>query len=100
VTEPRTLARLAYAVPLALPLAFVGLVAASLVGWSLDPDASLVQRVWSDKWLLLTSAFAGGAAGAILARAFSSKSTWRIVGAAIGVLPAFLKTSAYFTSAY
>ena len=76
------------------------MVSTSLIGWSLDVDASAFDRVMGDKWLLTISAVTGGATGALLAWAFTNRTFILLGGALLGMLPAVLKASAYFTDAY
>lgn len=100
MTQPRTLPRLMVALPSALLLGFVGMVSTSLIGWSLAVDASAFDRVVGDRWLLTISAVAGGATGALLAWAFTSRIFILLVGALLGMLPAVLEASSYFTGRY
>lgn len=88
------------ALPLALVVGFVGMVSTSLIGWSSEVDASAFDRVLEDKWLLTISVVAGGATGALLAWAFTNRTFIILGGALVGMLPAILKASAYFTDAY
>ena len=76
------------------------MVTTSLIGWSLDVDASAFDRVVGDKWLLTISAAAGGATGALLAWVATNRTGILVGGALVGMVPAILKTSAYFTNAY
>jgi hypothetical protein len=66
----------------------------------LDVDASAFDRVMGDKWSLTISAVAGGATGALLAWALTNRVLILLGGALLGMLPAILKASAYFTNAY
>ncbi len=97
---PRTLPRLLIALPPALVLGFVGLVSTSLIGWSVDVDASALDRVIADQGLLTLSAVAGGATGALLGWGFTNRTFVLLCGVLLGMLPAILKASAYFTDAY
>lgn len=76
------------------------MMSTSLIGWSLDVDATAVDRVMADKWLLTISAVAGGATGALLAWAFTNRTLILLAGGLLGMLPAILKASAYLTDAY
>jgi len=76
------------------------MVSTSLIGWSLDVDASAFDRVMGDKWLLTISAVAGGATGALLAWALTNRALILLGSALLGMLPTILKASAYFTNAY
>jgi hypothetical protein len=76
------------------------LVATSLIGWSVEVDATPAHRVGDDTWLLLTSAVAGGGAGALVAWVLTNRTAVLVACALIGMVPAFTKASAYFTSAY
>lgn len=98
--QPRTLPRLLIAFPLAFLLGFVTLVTTSLIGWSLDVDASAFDRVADETWLLAISAVAGGATGALLAWAFTNRTFILLGGALLGMMPAMLKAKAFFTNAY
>lgn len=98
--RPRTLPRFLVAFPLALVVGFVGMVSTSLIGWSVNVDASAFGRVMEAKWLLTVSAVAGGATGALLTWAFTSRTLILLGGALLGMLPALLKASAFFTDAY
>ena len=97
---PRAGARALVAVPFAFLLAGTALMATSLTGWSLDVGASPLDRVWDDAGLLLTSAIAGGGAGALVAWVFTTRSSVLAVGALVGMTPALVSASAYFTGAY
>lgn len=88
------------AFPLAFLLGGAALMATSLIGWSVDVEASALERVSGDKWLLAISAVAGGATGALLAWALTSRTLIVLGGALVGVVPALIKASAYFTNAY
>lgn len=100
VTEPHIPSRLLATLPLALLFGFVGMVTTSLIGWSFDVDASPIERVGEDRWLLMISAGTGAAAGTILAWAFTNRRSVLLGAALLGTLPAVLKASAYFTAAY
>ena len=76
------------------------LVATSLIGWSVDVEASAFDRARADKWLLAISAIAGSATGALPAWALTNKAVIVIGGALVGMAPARMKASAYFTNAY
>ncbi|HET8961389.1 hypothetical protein [Nocardioides sp.] len=97
---PRAGARALVAFPFACLLAGTALIATSLIGWSLDVDATPVDRVRDDLGLLITSAIAGGAAGALVAWAFTTRAALLAAGALVGMTPAFIQASAYFTGAY
>lgn len=88
------------AAPPALVLGLVALVSTSLIGWSADVDASAIDRVWEDRWLLTVSALAGGGTGVLLTWGFTNRTFVLLGGALCGVMPAMLKASAYFTGAY
>ena len=98
--QPRTPARALAAIPVALLLAAVALLATSLVGWSVDVGASPVERVADDGWLLLASAVAGGGAGALVAWVFTDRAAVLGAGVLVGMTPALLSASAFFTHAY
>jgi hypothetical protein len=100
MTQPRTWARALGGLPLALLLAGAALVATSLIGWSVAVDASPLHRVGADAWLLFTSAIAGGAAGALVAWVLTNRVAVMVAAALIGMTPALIKATAYFTSAY
>lgn len=100
MTQPLTWARALGGIPLAFLLASISLVATSLIGWSVRVDASALQRVGDDAGLLLTSAIAGGGAGALVAWVLTNRAAALVAGGLIGMTPAFIKASAYFTHAY
>jgi membrane protein YqaA with SNARE-associated domain len=100
MTRPRSWARALAALPAAVLLASFALVATSLIGWSVEVDASALHRVGDDMWLFLTSAMAGASAGALVAWVLTNRAAVLLAGALIGVTPALLKASAYFTSTY
>lgn len=88
------------AIPLASVFGTVALVSTSLVGWSLGVEAKAIERVWGEKWLLTVSALAGGCTGALLSWGFTNRRFILLGVALLGVMPAMLKASAYFTNAY
>lgn len=100
MTNPRTLTRTRGVIPLALLLAGIAVLATSLMGWSTDVDASALERVSDDKWLLLISALGGSGAGALVTWALTNRVAVLVAGALIGMAPALIKASAYFTHAY
>ncbi len=100
MTRPRTLPRLLVAVPLALVAGLVGVVSLSLVGWSLQVDASALDRVVDDLGLLVTAAVAGGVTCALLAWVLTDRVPVLLVGVLMGMAPAALSASAFFTDAY
>ena len=100
MTRPRTLPRLLVAVPLALVVGFVGVVSLSLVGWSLETDASALDRVVDDLGLLVTSAVAGGVSCALLAWVLTDRVPVLLAAALAGLLPAVFSASAFFMAAY
>ena len=100
MTWPRTWARALGGIPLAFLLASIAVVATSLIGWSAEVDASALHRVGDDAGLLLTSAIAGGGAGGLVAWVLTNRAAALVAGALIGMTPAFIKASAYFTNAY
>ena len=100
MTQPRTWARALGAIPLAFLLAGIAVVATSLIGWSVDVDASPLQRVGDDTWLLLTSGIAGAGAGTLVASLLTNRAAVLVAGALVGMTPALIKASAYFTNVY
>lgn len=100
MTRPQTCGRALGAIPLAFLLAGIALVATSLIGWSIDVDASAVQRVGDDTGLLLISGLAGAGAGALVAWVLTDRAAVLVAGALVGMVPALIRASAYFTSAY
>jgi hypothetical protein len=100
VTQPPTPARALAATPVVLLLAGIALLATSLVGWSVDVEASPAERVADDGWLLLASAVAGGGAGALVAWVFTDRGAALGAAALAGMTPALVSASAFFTHAY
>jgi hypothetical protein len=88
------------AIPVAPLLAGTALVATSLIGWSVDVDASGLHRVGDDAELILISAIAGGVSDAVATWLVTNKAPALVAGAPIGMLPASFTASAYCTNAF
>ena len=93
------IARLLIGVPLVALLAFVCLISIAWTGWGFETDPA-AQLLRDAPWVVLAG-LTGAGAGAVLAWAVVGRRGWAVaVGAAIGVLPAAVMVTAYFTDAY
>jgi hypothetical protein len=98
--EPRpAFMRLVFAVPLAVIVGFIGLVALSWAGWGTETDP-LDQLRRDAPWLLVVAA-AGASAGGLVAWGLVGKRWfWIHLTAAASLLPAAVTVTAYFTDMY
>ena len=91
--------RFVFAVPLAVILGFVGLVALSWTGWGTETDP--VDQLRRDAPELLVAAAAGASAGGLVAWGVAGRRWfWIQLAAAAGLLPAVVMVTAYFTDRY
>ena len=91
--------RFVFAVPLAVIVGFVGLVALTLTGWGFETEP--IDQLRRDAPWLLVAAAAGATAGGLAAWGVAGKRWfWILLAAVAGLLPAAVMVTAYFTDRY
>lgn len=94
-----TIARLLIGAPLVALLVVLCLLSLSWTGWGFEADPA-AQLLRDAPWVVLAG-LTGAGAGAVLAWALvGRRSRAAAVGAVLGVLPAAVLVTAYFTQAY
>ena len=91
--------RFVFVLPFAVMLGFIGLIALSWTGWG--TETAPMDQLRRDAPEVVVAAVAGASAGALLAWGIAGKRWfWMHIAAAVGLLPATVMVTAYFTDTY
>ena len=91
--------RFVFAVPLAVILGLIGLVALSWTGWG--TETAPMDQLRRDAPEVAVAALAGACAAALLAWGIAGKRWfWIHLAATVGLLPSAVMVTAYFTDRY